>query len=347
MDGRKWICGRAGWLLFITVLLPVSASTQDRSSDAADDSDHLWNAERPNIEKLAQFTARQGGAILFTIDRAVGLTEKGTVRRVELPRTNSHCPIWSAALSHDGHSLAFESSPQSGHCIISIYDLATGAIRHLLDLPYASWALTWSWDDTKIAFSDPSNLYPAIQAVSVHDGSVSTIVESSRLATERTQAGVLLRIDGLASMQWSRAGDELLVGFRRETPTAQPNTYTSYPVEYRIELANHDRILEIGDGDGARVSPSADQVAWYRDAKIVVANFDGTNLQVITGAPRWRGLLPGDFKGPLVWSPDGRQLFFGMFTSETCRDDVYLLRVDTRRSRRFLHHTCITITDWR
>lgn len=346
MDGRKWICGRAGWLLFITVLLPVSAWTQDRSSDAADDSDHLWNAERPNIEKLAQFTARQGGAILFTIDRAVGLTEKGTVRRVELPRTNSHCPIWSAALSHDGHSLAFESSPQSGHCIISIYDLATGAIRHLLDLPYAPWALTWSWDDTKIAFSDPSNLYPAIQAVSVHDGSVSTIVESSRLATERTQAGVLLRIDGLASMQWSRAGDELLVGFRRETPTAQPNTYTSYPVEYRIELANHDRILEIGDGDGASfaVRRSSGMVPGRQDRRCKLRRNKSPGYY-------WRASMDGTFAGRLqgaaCWSPDGRQLFFGMFTSETCRDDVYLLRVDTRRSRRFLHRTCITTTDWR
>ena len=55
--------------MLLIMLLPVNATTQDRRLDSADDySDRLWNKERPNIEKLAQFTSRQGGAILFTID---------------------------------------------------------------------------------------------------------------------------------------------------------------------------------------------------------------------------------------------------------------------------------------
>jgi hypothetical protein len=334
-------------LTLIFVLLPINATAQDRRLGSADDSDRLWNDERPNIEKLAQLTARQGGAILFTIGRLVGYAKAGTARRFDLPHTISHCPSWSAAFSHDGRSFAFLSSQQPEHCTISIYDLATGAIRNLLDLPYNPWALSWSWDDSRIAFSDPSDLSPAIRAVSLRDGSVGTIAESSRLVTERTQTGALLRFDGLASMQWSHAGDELLVGLRREIPTAQPNTYASYRVEYRIKLANRDRVSELGDGYGASVSPVADRVAWYRDNKIVVANFDGANERVITGAPRWMGFLPGDFKGPLVWSPNGRQLFFGTFESETCRDNVYLLQVDTGSSKRFLRRTCITIEDWR
>jgi hypothetical protein len=163
----------------------------------------------------------------------------------------------------------------------------------------------------------------------------------------KTQTGAVLRFDGLASMQWSHAEDELLVGFRREIPTAQPNTYTSYRVEYRIKLASHDRVSELGDGDGASVSPVADRVAWYRVNKIVTANFDGTNGRVVAGAPRWMGFLPGNFKGPLVWSPNGKQLFFGTIESETCRDSVYLLQVDSGSSKRFLHRTCIAIEDWR
>jgi hypothetical protein len=346
-DKRKRISGRTGWLILIIVLLPVDAMTQDRRLDSADDSDRLWNNERPNIEKLAQFTSRQSGAILFTIDRFFGYAKAGTAHRIDLPDTNFHCPFWSAALSHDGLSLAFLSSQQPEHCTISIYDLANGAIRNLLDLPYNLWALSWSWDDSRIAFSDPGNLSPAIRAISLRDGSVRAIVEPSRLAIVRTQTGALLRFDGLASMQWSHAGDELLVGFRREIPTAQLNTYTSYRVEYRIKLANHDHVSELGDGEGASVSPVADRVAWYRDNKIVIANFDGTNGCIVTGAPRWIGFLPDDFKGPLVWSPNGKQIFFGTFESEACRDNVYLLQVDTGSSKRFLHRTCITIEDWR
>jgi hypothetical protein len=327
--------------------LATPSVTQDRRLDSADDSDRLWSIERPNIEKLEQFTSRQGVAILFTIDRMFGYAKAGTARRLDLPHSNSHCPSWSAALSHDGRSFAFLSSQQPEHCTISIYDMATGAIRNLLDLPYNPWALSWSWDDSRIAFSDPSDLSPAIRAISLRDGSVRTIVESSRLATVRTQTGALLRFDGLASTQWSHAEDELLVGFRREIPTPQPNTYTSYRVEYRIKLASDDHVSELGDGDGASVSPLADRVAWYRDNKIVIANFDGTNRRVVTGAPRWMGLLTDDFKGPLVWSPNGKQLSFGTFESETCRDNVYILQVDTGNSKRFLHRTCITIEDWR
>jgi len=58
-------------------------------------------------------------------------------------------------------------------------------------------------------------------------------------------------------------------------------------------------------------------------------------------------IFPGDFKGPLTWSPDGKQLLFGTFESETCRDSVYLFQIETRRSRKFLHRTCITILAWR
>jgi Tol biopolymer transport system component len=336
--------------MLIIMLLPVNATTQDRRLDSADDySDRLWNKERPNIEKLAQLTSRQGGAILFTIDRMFGYAKAGTARRLmTVPDTNSHCTFWSAALSHDGRSLAFLSSQKPKHCTISIYDLDTGAIRNLLDLPHNPWALTWSWDDSIIAFSGPSDLSPVIRAVSLRDGSVRTIVESSRLATERTQTGALLRFDNLASMQWSHNGDELLVGFLREIPTAQPNAYkTLGGVEYWINLANHDHITEFGDGDSASVSPVADRVAWYRGNKIVIANFDGTNGRVVTTAPRWMVFLSGTFKGPLVWSPNGKQLFFGTLESETCKDNVYLLQVDTGSSKRFLHRTCITIKDWR
>ncbi|HLY42486.1 MAG TPA: hypothetical protein VKR52_14825 [Terracidiphilus sp.] len=173
------------------------------------------------------------------------------------------------------------------------------------------------------------------------------MVDSSHLATQSTPGGILLRFDDSAPLQWSHVGDELLVEFSRDVPTSQPNVYSSNPVEYQIELTNGDHLSELGDGSGANVSPIGDRIAWYWNNKIVVANADGRNRQVLTAAPRWMLFFQKDFKGPLVWSPDGKQLFFGAFESETCRDSVYLLQVNTGRSRRFLRRTCLTIQDWR
>ena len=333
--------------MLIVALAPAIASAQVRQPLSADDPNRLWDEERPNLERLARLTQEQGGTVLFLLDGSLGLAKARTVSRLQLPDTNVHCP-YRASLSHDGHFLAFLSSQKSGGCDISIYTVRPGTIRHLVNLPYAPSSLLWSWDDAEIAFTDSRGFSPAaIQAVSVRDGSVRTIVESSRLATQQTHTGIRLRFDGSAPMQWSHAGDELLVGFSREVPTSQPNTYLSYRVEYRIGLANDGRRSEFADGYDAAVSPVADRVAWYRGSNILLANFDGTNQQVLARAPRWMRILPGDFKGPLVWSPNGKQLFFGVLDSETCRDNVYLLHVETRRSSRFIHRTCIMIEDWR
>jgi hypothetical protein len=62
---------------------------------------------------------------------------------------------------------------------------------------------------------------------------------------------------------------------------------------------------------------------------------------------RWLGIFQADFKGPLVWAPDGNRIFFGVWESETCKDDVYLLSADIRHAKRFLRGTCITVVDWR
>jgi len=49
----------------------------------------------------------------------------------------------------------------------------------------------------------------------------------------------------------------------------------------------------------------------------------------------------------IVWSPDGKRLFFGTIVSEDRRDDLYLLDVKSSRREQFLSHTSITIRGWR
>lgn len=343
---KKWRRGSSGFLLLFLILVPIRLAAQQSGKSNVDEFDRLWSVERSRIEQIAKLTAIQGGTILFTVDRLLGYASAGRARRLHLPPYSDQCPYWSAALSHDGRFVAFLNGDGSEHCSLSIYEIATGKIRSLCDLP-APAPLSWSWDDTEIAFSDSRFDASSIRSVSVSEGSVRTIVYPAELAMERTPSGILLRFDDGAPMQWSHAEDKLVVGFRREIPTARSNWYSSYPVVFIIELRKGGARTAFENGHGAQVSPVADRIAWYRDNKIVVANLDGTDRQILTAAPRWMLFFSGDFKGPLVWSPDGEQLVFGTLESETCRDAVYILQLKTKHLRQLMSRTCITIEDWR
>ena len=311
-------------------------------------SQALWQKEHSKVEKIAQFTAKEHAAILFSIeDGALGYANGGTVRKLDLKGGSAQCPWPDPEVSHDGRFLAHLSDGGSGGCAIQILELATGREWTLAELQFAPPGVSWSWDDSEIAFFDLRSPLPSIQAVSLRGGSVRVLVPQSQLRIDETSSGVRFRLDDRFSLQWSHSGREMLVDFSRDEPTQQANVYSAYPMVVRIDLANGNSIFELGDGEGAVVSPLADRIAWYRGNKIVAANIDGSDRQVLTGAPRWLGIFSGDFKGPLVWAPDGNRMFFGVWESETCKDDVYLLSADTRHAKRFLRGTCITILSWR
>ncbi len=312
-----------------------------------EDSRDLWQIEQAHIEKVAQFTAKEHAAILFAIgDQVVGYASEGTAHKLDLPHGNSRC-VQNPALSHSGRYLAYLNGQQSEHCEILLLELATGKVRALAELAHQPFELSWSWNDSEIVFVDMQGHSPCIQAVSLQDGAVRVLVPPSQLVVNLSPTGIIFRFDSSFPIEWSRSERELMADFSRDVPTMQTNVYSSQPVEVRIQLGKGNTVAEVGDGYGATVSPVADRIAWYQDSKIVAANIDGSDRQVLTGAPRWLGIFPGDFKGPLVWGPDGNRLFFGTFESETCRDSVYLLRADTRRARRFLSGTCIVVLDWR
>jgi hypothetical protein len=168
------------------------------------------------------------------------------------------------------------------------------------------------------------------------------MVTPSQLKIDGTQFGLLLGFFG--AVEWTHTGNKLLVGFTRDVPTRQLNAYN---VEFRIEEANNGVLSKFDLGAYATVSPVSDRVAWYRDNKIFVGTLDGSDRRILAESPRWMGIFPDGFGGPLTWSPDGKSMFFGVPMSENCSDDVYLLQVETGRYKRFLHHSCITIHDWR
>ncbi len=307
----------------------------------------LWQKEHSKIEKIAQFTAKERSAILFTIgDEALAYANRGTVRKLDLQWGNAHCLSPLPVLSHDGRFLAYLGGGSSEGCSIRVLEIDTAKERLLIVLPYKPTSLSWSWDDSEIAFFDLRTPLPSIWAVSSRDGSVRLLVPSSSLKFDSTSTGILLNFGSLYSLEWSHSGRELLADFTRDVPTKQPNVYSSLPMVVRVQLAQGNTISQLGDGYGAVVSPVADRAAWYQDNKIVAASLAGADRQVLTVA-RWLGIFQADFKGPLVWAPDGNRMFFGVWESETCKDDVYLLSADTRHAKRFLRGTCITVLSWR
>lgn len=330
---------RAGLILtalFGAALLRVSGQ----------DSNDLWQAEQAHIEKIAKFTAKEHAAILFEVYDQVGYASEGTVRKFDIPPGSSHCRP-NPTLSRNGRYLAYLNGDEPGQCEIVVLELATGKLRKLANLGIQPQSLSWSWDDSEIAFVTVQSYLPSIQVVSVQDGTIRVLVPTSQLEAHPTPSRVLFGFDSSFPIEWSRSGRELLADFSRDVPMKQANVYSRHPVVVRIRLEKGNTVAELGDGNGAVMSPVADRIAWYQDNKIVSANIDGSDRQVLQGAPRWLGIFPGTFKGPLVWGPDGDWLFFGTFESETCRDSVYLLRIDTRHAKRFLSGTCIDILGWR
>jgi hypothetical protein len=114
-----------------------------------------------------------------------------------------------------------------------------------------------------------------------------------------------------------------------------------------IAVAKNGSFKAIDKGWGEAVSPVADRLAWILEGKIYEASFDGSGRTVIAASPRWLGVIPEPPSGHLTWSPDGKQILFFVPVSETCRDEIHLLDVETGHDKRFLQHTCLNILAWR
>jgi hypothetical protein len=336
-------------VLTITLIAASSICAQTQTQTEIFSGDDLF--DQSNIEKFAQFSADMHAAILFSVgDNATGYAINGVARQLHLLPGNSSCPHPTPALSHDGRTLAYWSAQPSGKCGITLLDIGTGSSRPLPELGVNWSTLSWSPDDSEIAFHHTTFIptYSAsIQAVAVRDGSVRTLVPPGPITLDGTQYSEReLGLDNFARIEWSHDSETVVVGFTRYVPHPNSQWYDAKLVG--IALANHGVLSSFSTGTFASISPAGDRIAWITlNNKIAAANLDGTDRRVLTGAPRWLGLLPGDLNWPITWSPDGKQILFRNIVSDDCTDDIYLLQVDTGRRRRLLHHSCIAILNWR
>jgi hypothetical protein len=317
-------------------LAPIVVLAESPANALAAD-EKIWEYDRNSVDKLVGFTAREHTAILFEVGYATVVYAKdGNVELIKCD-TPEPCKLRAPALSHDGTTLAYirDSGAHSGWVVL--YNLQTHESRELVRV--GDTQLSWSWNDSEIAFREcPLRIGAecAIKAVKVRDGSIRTIaaLDAYEGKTRKRIASSPL----VGSIQWSHAGRFNLAEVENEEPTAQSGAYRAY---YQSGLVENGVFEKFTTALCPSVSPIQDRFAYFRGNEVLEEDFDGTET------PRSLLLFHESWRCPLVWSPDGKRLFFGTWVSENGADKIYLLDTRTRKCKLFLKRTSIRILDWR
>ena len=303
----------------------------------------MLEAEKPAINKIAQFTAREHSAILFYIPYVddIGYAKDGVVEWINTGHKPEHhqCDWPHPALSHDGLWVAFVSDGETPkRCRIVIHDIATGAERGLIETAGDPGEISWSWDDAEIVFLDHGI---GISAISVRDAAKAVLLRYP-IHRKGVGAGQWLFND-TAAMQWLHNNKNLVIELAIEIPTKEPGT-TTQQSNLLLVSGGDARVMDIGSRPA--VSPILDRIVYDGPKGITTINADGTDETVLAKAPIVLFGPREDILGTIVWSPDARRLFFGTVVSENGKDNLYLLDVNSGDREHFLSHTSIQIRGW-
>jgi hypothetical protein len=219
-------------------------------------------------------------------------------------------------------------------CRIVIHNIPTGSEQELVQTTDDPGEISWSWDDTEIAFFDHG-----ISAVSVRNGVKRVLLPYPM----RKIGGHEFTFGVWHPIQWLHDGKGLVVESNTEIPLKEPGTYHEQS-NLLLVSGGDARMIEIGSQPA--VSPTSDQIAYYAPEGIARINPDKTGKEVLAEAPRTMLFFKDDLFWKIVWSPDGKRLFFGTIVSENGHDNLYLLDVKSGRREQFLLHTSIAIRGW-
>jgi hypothetical protein len=313
------------------------------SATFAQVSDSYRHQEQADVAMLAAITKVDHSTIFFD-----GLTQSGYVRdgrfyeldiQCGWPHEESHCV--GPAVSHDGSRVAYGTFQKNdGKVTLLIRDLTAGKERSLGELAeYERGAMSWSWDDTEIAYQGKHGIF----AISVADGK------------QRLLGRLPLRIDGqvptegwdIRSLNWLHGRPELVLDTEICNPTKEKGTCIEQG-ESLLFSSDDSHVLLMGK-KGA-VSPVANIVAAGSTDAIEEVDSNGSNRRIITKVPVALWILPflkEELWNQIVWSPTGDRLWFSTIIDEGGNANVYLVDVKSGKRKRILKKTLITITAWR
>jgi hypothetical protein len=331
------------WLILMAPLLLLGAQGQTPELQG------LLN--KPEIASLSEITRADHSTIFFnayTSSWVHGYIRDGEVHVISLnDRSDAdRCSRGTSAVSHDGYHIAYSSAAgDSRGCQIVLRDLRTGNEKSLAVIEKRPWSLSWSWDDTEIAYGQFSidvrqGQAQDIFAVSLADGSKRDL---GRLQIGKWPA----EIWELLSIQWLHHGPELVLNISICIPDRRTAGCTTHWQTLLFSQGN-SRVLAFGVF--AAVSPTDDEIAYIGDDEVRVIDADGSNRRVITKMPAAVPFLPFLRESPwgqIVWSPKGDQLWISTIIDEGGNTNLYLVDVRTGHQRKVLKRTLITITAWR
>jgi len=305
-------------------------------------SDSVTREEKSDIAKLAQITRADHSTIFFCALTDAGYIRDGKVYSIVLPpgnlRYDNYC--FGQAISRDGSRIAYVVPEKTaGGCRIIVRDLQTTVERELARADACSRLITWSWDDSEIAYQGTR----AIIAVSVRDG------------TTRPLGNLPLRINGdipsegwdLHGIDWLHSRAEPVLDAEVCIPTNEPGACVNQH-QVLLLFQENSQVLEIGDC--AAVSPIDDHIALITHNSVWLSTADGSHRRALTTMPKplffWRFWHEQPWSH-IVWSPNGDHLWFSTIVSDEGATNVYLVDVKSGHRRKILKNSSVTITDWR
>ena len=306
--------------------------------------EHRQRYEDRDIAKLADITHVDGSAIFFHGFTKSGYVRDGRFHPIDLKKVKEdpfrpRCR--GEAVSNDGTRIAYALvGDDAPVCRIVIRDLSTGHERNLASIKESRGRLTWSWDDTEVAYHSPEGFY----AISVADG------------RERTLARLPLRVNGqprhiggeVQSLEWLHHRPQFIVSAPLDVPTREPGTSAS---EHHVLLvsSNDGQILAVASG--AAVSPASDQIACIEGSRVEVINADGSERRRVANAPPTVFFLPFIKEdigwSRVVWAPAGDRLLFASVLDEEFNSNTYLVDIKSGKRKRVLANTSLDVTAWR
>jgi len=291
--------------------------------------------EKAGIKRIADFSAQQHATILFTIsNQTIGYAKQGQVGWIgptHEPQPGD-CSWPHPSLSHDGQRVAYvTASAKSKGCRIVVYDLRTAASRDLVETTHDPGEISWSWDDSKIAYFEGG-----FWSVSIADGTKNLI-----MAFPLKDRSALFWV--WYPMQWLHNGRDIVVEVEEEK-YVKPGETTG---ERNLLLVTKGEARFLAAGGGPSVSPLTDQVAFKTLRGISVINADGTGAAELTKTPRRLFFSREEPFGSIVWAPDASRIFFNTIVSDDLRDKLFLFDMKSKRSDLFQAKTSIWIRGWR
>jgi hypothetical protein len=306
--------------------------------------EHRQRHEDADIATLAVLTRIDHSTIFLQGLRKSGYVRDGQFHPlVVLDRTESRAlRCRGRATARDGSRIAYViPTDDQARCQILLRDLGTGTDRPLVEVVESWGPLSWSWDDTEIAYQRQDGIF----AVSTRDGAERRVARLPLLVKGRPPSGSW-RVD---SIDWFHRRSELLADVDICVPTTEPGECQQ--TGHVLMLGPDDsRILALGWG--AAISPMRDQIAFLTSSNAQVIDADTLSTRRITSVPFHILSIPPLIRedsgwSQVVWSPQGDRFWFSTVLDEEFNSNYYLVDLKDGRRRRVLKNTSIDIIAWR